>query len=115
MPEPGSKKYDVKRARMRKEAEQSGISDQDADKAANEELQQDPKLRQRPAHGARPGPEERTPREDRPVREDGLSPRSAPQRRVPRRRVFGPHRGGAPSRPGADRPLLTPSALLQPV
>nr|WP_306184185.1 MULTISPECIES: hypothetical protein [unclassified Streptomyces] len=45
VPEPGSKKYDVKRARMRKEAEQSGISDQDADKAANEELQQDPKLR----------------------------------------------------------------------
>ncbi|MER6981373.1 hypothetical protein [Streptomyces carpinensis] len=45
MPEPGSKKYDTKRARARKEAERSGISDQDADRAANEELQQDPKLR----------------------------------------------------------------------
>jgi hypothetical protein len=45
VPEPGSKKYDTKRARARKEAERSGISDQDANAAANEELQQDPKFR----------------------------------------------------------------------
>ncbi|MFC7881097.1 hypothetical protein ACFUVV_04335 [Streptomyces sp. NPDC057376] len=40
MPEPGSKKYDTRRARLRKEAERSGISDQDANRAANEELQE---------------------------------------------------------------------------
>lgn len=42
MPEPGSRKYDTRRARLRKDAEQSGISDQDADRAANEALQSDP-------------------------------------------------------------------------
>lgn len=47
MPEPGSKKYDTRRARLRKEAEQSGISDQDANAAANEALQQDPDYRSR--------------------------------------------------------------------
>ncbi|MFI2640922.1 hypothetical protein [Streptomyces sp. NPDC018610] len=45
MPEPGSKKYDTKRARARKEAERSGISDQDAGRAADEELQRDPRHR----------------------------------------------------------------------
>ncbi|GGX22996.1 hypothetical protein GCM10010297_50280 [Streptomyces malachitofuscus] len=40
MPEPGSKKYDTRRARLRKDAEGSGISDQDANTAANEELQE---------------------------------------------------------------------------
>ncbi|MFE0835414.1 hypothetical protein ACFW4V_21255, partial [Streptomyces sp. NPDC058825] len=40
VPEPGSKKYDTRRARLRKEAERSGISDQDANRAANEELQE---------------------------------------------------------------------------
>ncbi|GAA2382195.1 hypothetical protein [Streptomyces coeruleofuscus] len=40
MPEPGSKKYDTRRARLRKDAEQSGISDQDANAVANEELQE---------------------------------------------------------------------------
>lgn len=42
MPEPGSKKYDTRRARARKDAERSGISDQDANGAANETLQDDP-------------------------------------------------------------------------
>ncbi|KOV88555.1 hypothetical protein ADL01_01220 [Streptomyces sp. NRRL WC-3618] len=42
-PEPGGKKYDTKRARLRKEAEQSGVSGQDANEAANDSLQQDPK------------------------------------------------------------------------
>jgi hypothetical protein len=42
MPEPGSKKYDTRRARMRKDAEGAGISDQDANDAANETLQNDP-------------------------------------------------------------------------
>ncbi|MGW2491975.1 hypothetical protein ACWCV9_32790 [Streptomyces sp. NPDC001606] len=45
MPEPGSKKYDTRRARLRKEAERSGISDQDANTAANESLQEDPAQR----------------------------------------------------------------------
>ncbi|MFF9404975.1 hypothetical protein ACF1B0_05455 [Streptomyces anandii] len=45
MPEPGSKKYDTRRARARKEAERSGISDQDANDAANAELQRDPEFR----------------------------------------------------------------------
>lgn len=45
MPEPGSKKYDTQRARKRKEAERSGISDQDANAVANEELQREPQHR----------------------------------------------------------------------
>ncbi|MFJ4645318.1 hypothetical protein ACIP6Q_17515 [Streptomyces bobili] len=40
MPEPGSKKYDTRRARLRKDAESPGVSDQDANRAANEELQE---------------------------------------------------------------------------
>jgi hypothetical protein len=40
VPEPGSKKYDTRRARLRKDAEGSGISDQDANRVANEELQE---------------------------------------------------------------------------
>jgi hypothetical protein len=47
MPEPGSKKYDTRRARLRKEAERSGISDQDANAAANESLQREPEHRSR--------------------------------------------------------------------
>ncbi|MFH8487765.1 hypothetical protein [Streptomyces longisporoflavus] len=45
MPEPGSKKYDTRRARMRKHAENTestGISDQDANEQANERLQEEP-------------------------------------------------------------------------
>ncbi|POX43864.1 hypothetical protein C3489_37430 [Streptomyces sp. Ru71] len=45
MPEPGGKKYDTRRARMRKEAERSGISDQDANDVANEESQREPQYR----------------------------------------------------------------------
>ncbi|MFM9494395.1 hypothetical protein ACKI1Q_12325 [Streptomyces galilaeus] len=40
VPEPGSMKYDTRRARLRKDAESSGVSDQDANRAANEELQE---------------------------------------------------------------------------
>ncbi|MGW4026092.1 hypothetical protein [Streptomyces sp. NPDC005009] len=47
MPEPGSKKYDTRRARLRKDAEDSGVSDQDANTAANEELQEGEGLRGR--------------------------------------------------------------------
>jgi hypothetical protein len=47
MPEPGSKKYDTRRARLRKDAEQSGISDQDANRAANERLRNDPDTQSR--------------------------------------------------------------------
>ncbi|MFE8947209.1 hypothetical protein [Streptomyces sp. NPDC007856] len=47
VPEPGSKKYDARRARLRKEAERSGVSDQDANTAANESLQEEPKWRSR--------------------------------------------------------------------
>jgi hypothetical protein len=47
VPEPGSKKYDTKRARLRKEAERSGISDKDANEAANEALQDDPEWQSR--------------------------------------------------------------------
>ncbi|MFF5718243.1 hypothetical protein [Streptomyces buecherae] len=47
MPEPGSKKCDTRRARPRKDAERSGISDQDANEAANETLRQDPEYRSR--------------------------------------------------------------------
>ncbi|MET9520500.1 hypothetical protein [Streptomyces sp. NPDC002994] len=42
MPEPGSKKYDTKRARLRKEAEDSGVPDKHANEQANENLQADP-------------------------------------------------------------------------
>ncbi|MER7228678.1 hypothetical protein [Streptomyces rubradiris] len=45
MPEPGSKKYDTRRARLRKEAERSGISDQDANAVAKETLRQEPEER----------------------------------------------------------------------
>lgn len=41
MPEPGSKKYDTRRARLRKDAEREGVTDQDADRKANETLQSD--------------------------------------------------------------------------
>ncbi|WP_413804670.1 hypothetical protein [Streptomyces sp. OE57] len=47
MPEPGSKKYDTRRARLRKDAERSGVTDQDANRAANEELQDSDEWRSR--------------------------------------------------------------------
>ncbi|MFJ8544731.1 hypothetical protein ACIRFH_22400 [Streptomyces sp. NPDC093586] len=47
MPEPGSKRYDTLRSRLRREAERSGISDQDADRAADEELQEGDGMRGR--------------------------------------------------------------------
>lgn len=39
MPEPGSHKYDIKRARLREQYENEGVNDQRADQAANEQLQ----------------------------------------------------------------------------
>ncbi|MGW0465483.1 hypothetical protein ACWDX6_09455 [Streptomyces sp. NPDC003027] len=45
MPEPGSKKYDTRRARLRKDAESSGVSDQQANGRANETLRRDEGLR----------------------------------------------------------------------
>ncbi|GAB2999141.1 hypothetical protein GCM10023080_076160 [Streptomyces pseudoechinosporeus] len=47
MPEPGSKKYDTRRARLRKEAEAAGTPDQQANEEANETLQEDPDWRSR--------------------------------------------------------------------
>ncbi|MFH8348051.1 hypothetical protein [Streptomyces sp. NPDC018045] len=47
MPEPGSKKYDTRRARLRKDAENSGISGQQANEEANETLQDEEGLRSR--------------------------------------------------------------------
>jgi hypothetical protein len=41
MPEPGSKKYDTRRARLRKDAEKAGTPDQHANQEANETLQQE--------------------------------------------------------------------------
>lgn len=45
MPEPGSKKYDTRRARLRKDSENQGISDKEANEEANATLQQDPDYR----------------------------------------------------------------------
>lgn len=42
MPEPGSKKYDIHRAHLRKDAESRGVPDRHANAQANEELQRDP-------------------------------------------------------------------------
>lgn len=47
MPEPGSKAYDTKRSRIRKEAEDQGVPDQHANEEANETLQADPAHRSR--------------------------------------------------------------------
>ncbi|GGQ19016.1 hypothetical protein [Streptomyces roseolilacinus] len=47
MPEPGSKKYDIHRARLRKEAEGRGVSDQDANDEANATLRRSPVRRSR--------------------------------------------------------------------
>lgn len=47
MPEPGSKKYDTRRARLRKDAERAGTPDQHANEEANETLQEDEALRSR--------------------------------------------------------------------
>ncbi|GGT25546.1 hypothetical protein GCM10010271_31420 [Streptomyces kurssanovii] len=47
MPEPGSKKYDKRRARLRKDAESQGLSGQEANEDANATLQQDPEYRSR--------------------------------------------------------------------
>ncbi|WP_418960154.1 hypothetical protein [Streptomyces tritici] len=41
MPEPGSKKYDTRRARLRKDAERSGTPDAKANEQAGEALQED--------------------------------------------------------------------------
>lgn len=47
MPEPGGKKYDIHRARLRKEAEDRGVSDQEANDEANAVLQRSPEWRSR--------------------------------------------------------------------
>ncbi|MER6307958.1 hypothetical protein [Streptomyces sp. NPDC001657] len=43
MPEPGSKKFDKRRTRLRSEAEDRGIPDKHATKDAKETLESDPK------------------------------------------------------------------------
>lgn len=47
VPKPGSNDYDVHRARLRKEYEDSGIPDDKANEAANESLQRDRRNRPR--------------------------------------------------------------------
>ncbi|WP_030694103.1 hypothetical protein [Streptomyces globisporus] len=47
MPEPGSKKYDTRRAGLRKDAERAGVPDAKANDEANESLQEDPQWRSR--------------------------------------------------------------------
>ncbi|MDQ0841273.1 hypothetical protein [Streptomyces sp. V1I6] len=47
MPQPGSKKYNERRARLRKDAESQGVSDQEANEEANATLQQNPEYRSR--------------------------------------------------------------------
>ncbi|SHF02637.1 YbhB/YbcL family Raf kinase inhibitor-like protein [Streptoalloteichus hindustanus] len=41
MPDPGSHKYDIQRARLRARYDDQGVPDQNADRAANEELQRE--------------------------------------------------------------------------
>lgn len=50
MPEPGSKKYDKRRSRLRHEAEERGIPDRHANEDAGRTLQEDPRWR---THGPR--------------------------------------------------------------
>jgi hypothetical protein len=45
MPEPGSKKYDTRRARKRKDAESEGVPDSHANDEANASLQENPQWR----------------------------------------------------------------------
>ncbi|UNO42904.1 hypothetical protein [Streptomyces sp. MST-110588] len=45
MPEPGSKRYDRKRAERRREAENHGVPDKHANEEANASLQADPHWR----------------------------------------------------------------------
>ncbi len=47
MPEPGSKKYDVRRARLRKDAEGSGVPDRHANDEANAYLREEEDWRSR--------------------------------------------------------------------
>lgn len=77
MPNPGSHAYDVRRTRLRAEFEDSGVPDQHADRAANEELQR--------SHPPQPvGPEDRaagplgagTGRQDNPPAAGGIELRS---------------------------------------
>lgn len=67
MPEPGSKKYDIRRSHRRKDAENRGVPDQQA----NEELRRDPRWRSR-------GP--RTERGEGPRGERGRQPGQAGRR-----------------------------------
>ena len=57
MPRPGSHKYDIKRAKIRKRMEDEGVaSDAEADERANEELQRDEHYRPRRASDRAAGP-----------------------------------------------------------
>ncbi|MDR7304254.1 YbhB/YbcL family Raf kinase inhibitor-like protein [Haloactinomyces albus] len=51
MPEPGSHKYDIKRARLRNDYEKHGVPDQRADEAASEQLHRDNPLPTDPRTG----------------------------------------------------------------
>jgi hypothetical protein len=57
MPRPGSHKYDIKRAKIRKRIEDQGVAaDAEADRLANKELQKRPTRRPRRATGRAAGP-----------------------------------------------------------
>ncbi|UUU29739.1 hypothetical protein JIX56_07475 [Streptomyces sp. CA-210063] len=91
MPQPGSKKYDTKRARLRKEAERSGVSGQDANEAANDSLQQDARWRSQGPRTERG----RGPKGERPENADRSHRSHPPERGRPARGPAQPCTGGA--------------------
>jgi hypothetical protein len=65
VPEPGSKRYDTRRARLRKDAEDSGVSDQQANEEANRTLQEEDDWRSRGPRTERGrGPKSERPQSD---------------------------------------------------
>ena len=56
MPRPGSHAYDVKRARLRKELESQGLSEQELETRVNKILHADPEMRPRKTGDRAEGP-----------------------------------------------------------
>lgn len=83
MPEPGSKNYDVQRARRRKDAQKEGVPEQEAEQRAKEEIEQDPKWRPsgpRTERGLGPkGERERTESGEEPAPGDASRSQTGPQ------------------------------------
>lgn len=89
MPEPGSKSYDIQRARRRKEAQQEGAPEQAAEERAKEEIEQDPKWRPsgpRSERGLGPkGERERTESGEEHSPEEQSGSKTGPQQAMPSR------------------------------